>query len=135
MLDWSSALEIGHPLVDEQHRGIVERLNALHRAMLRGEIEETPRLLEYLASYATEHFATEERLMREADYPGLADHRAEHERFVREYAEMAAVLREKGATVSLTLRVKAWLGDWVRQHVATTDMEMGRWLFERRARE
>lgn len=135
MLDWSTALEIGHPVVDAQHRGIVERLNALHQAMLRGELEETPRLLEYLTTYVAEHFSTEERLMREADYPGLAEHRAQHERFVREYAEMAATLREKGATVSLTLRVKSWLGDWVRDHVATTDMAMGRWLFERRALE
>lgn len=63
MPTWSPSLAIGVPEIDDQHRTLFERAGrfaaAVHGHERNARLEE---LFDFLAEYALEHFASEERL-------------------------------------------------------------------------
>jgi len=130
-LRWMPGLAIGVPAVDDQHRELFRQVNLLTVAMghERGAAE-VGRLLEFLGRYVVEHFAAEERLMREAAYPALEPHRREHVDFVQVFQELCRSYLSEGATPPVVIRVNVWLCSWLRRHVGETDQALGRFLAE-----
>jgi hemerythrin len=131
-LRWEPSLEIGIAAVDEQHRELFRQVNALLDAMReqRGA-EEVQRLLAFLGRYIVEHFAEEERLMREAGYPGLGPHRLEHRDFIRDFQSLREEFEAGGPSPAIVVRLNVWLCGWLRRHASDTDQAMGRFLASR----
>jgi hemerythrin len=127
---WSEALAIGVDVIDQQHRELFRRAHELIEALKAGRRSEVGQLVEYLGEYAHTHFQSEETLMRQVGYPGLEAHRERHEEFRRQLAEHVADYERKGATALVTLTLHNWLSDWLRQHVSTADVEVGRFMAE-----
>ena len=50
----------------------------LEKVLRAGHLAEVPAIVDFLQRYALEHFATEEREMAAAGYPGLAAHARLH---------------------------------------------------------
>ncbi len=68
---WSSDLEIGIPLLDEQHKTWFERAEQLFEAGKQRRAKEViGELLEFLDQYTKKHFAQEEQYMLSIGYPG-----------------------------------------------------------------
>jgi hemerythrin len=125
---WSPALAVGVEAVDEQHRELFRRAGELVEALRAGRRSEVGALVEYLGEYADAHFAAEEALMRAAGYPDLEPHRAAHEAFRAGLQGHVADYERKGATPLVALTLHNWLSDWLRQHVSTDDVALGRFL-------
>lgn len=124
VIRWHAALAVGHPGVDEQHREIFRRAQALLDALGRGDRAEVIRHFDLLGGCAIEHFADEERLMRETGYPGLGVHRAEHERFIRDYRALRGLFEQHGIVPALTVRTGTWLADWLERHLGGADQRL-----------
>jgi hemerythrin len=127
LMSWSNKFSVGVKTLDDQHRNIIESLNELHAAAMKGQMKEVAgSLLAKLISYAREHFSAEERLMESAKFPGLAEHRAKHQ----ELAGKAGVFisrHEKGdATVYIELL--HFVRDWQTKHMQNEDQEYARWF-------
>ncbi|MGC3996371.1 MAG: bacteriohemerythrin [Anaeromyxobacter sp.] len=121
----------GHTVIDAQHRELFKRLGQLQAASRQHRSrEEIGRLLEFLGSYVEVHFATEEEAMLGAGYPGLAAHRAEHQRFTAEMEGLRAEYARDGAGPLLVIRVGNRVTAWLREHISRTDRGMGEWLRE-----
>ncbi len=122
---WDPTLATGVPEIDRQHEAIFARVEALVQAIRGGSSrEEVGRTLAFLNDYVVTHFRAEEEVMRKADFPGMPTHRAEHERFVRDLAVLAAEHARDGATPSLVLRVKGRVSDWLSEHIHRADREL-----------
>ncbi|MDJ0741101.1 MAG: bacteriohemerythrin [Gammaproteobacteria bacterium] len=80
-IHWNADLEIGISVIDGQHRRIVDYINALHAIGDRGDRRVVGAVLHDLVDYTYSHFAFEEALMEEADYPLLAVHQETHVAF------------------------------------------------------
>jgi hemerythrin len=132
-LRWTTALAIGVAELDAQHEELFRRLDRMLDAMLVHDRTEAVRLLAFLRSYVRDHFATEERLMREAAYPETTSHEAEHERFRAAIADLSRTLETNGASAHLVLRLERELTTWVRDHIYSTDLALGHWLVAREA--
>jgi len=132
-IQWTKALAVGHDEIDAQHQELFRRLGSLLDAMIRGDTTDVVHLFEFLGSYVVEHFGAEERLMRESAFPGLAVHKAEHDRFVRDFQELRKMLDAHGATAAVTIRTKTWIVDWLKAHIAGTDQLLARHLVGRAA--
>ncbi|MBI5639186.1 MAG: chemotaxis protein, partial [Nitrospirae bacterium] len=66
---WSDKSNLGIPIIDEQHRGIVSIINTFHYFVQQGHGPETLRpTLSMIERFSELHFETEEALMTEADY-------------------------------------------------------------------
>lgn len=115
------------------HEELAARRAQLLAGLVGGDCSEVHQLVELLQVHVLEHFGLEERWMAEAGYPGLAEHKAAHDAFMREYVRFAVAVERKGATPLLAMRVANWLGGWLRDHVGGPDVALGRFLEQRPA--
>lgn len=119
-LEWNPDLEIGHEIIDSQHRSLVEMLNRLHQDRLAGTgAEGIRRVLSDLHKYVLFHFGQEEGLMLAEGYPNMAAHAAEH----RQFAERLAVLcdRHMKGDEGVPADTFNWLAGWLLDHIAVQD--------------
>ena len=113
-LRWTSTLSIGVAELDAQHEELFRRVDRLLDAMLARDRSEASCLIAFLQHHVTDHFAAEERLMREVAYPDAALHAAEHLAFAAEIAALAAMFALEGATARLVLRLEREVTSWLQ---------------------
>ena len=130
---WTQSDSVNIAVLDRQHQQLFETVNDLDQALSAGEgnlvIEP---VLDRLVEYALVHFAAEESLMQEHDFPGLPTHRTQHELFRHKVAEYLEEHRaaKGGVPVSLLFFLK----DWLKRHVQKTDKQYSAFLNARGVR-
>jgi hemerythrin len=130
---WSAALESGVPGVDQQHEEMFRLVNEFLEACAQGKgTEAVTGALGFLTSYCRDHFAMEERLMRQHEYPDMPAH-------VKLHGELLAVTDTLKARVSETLpspgeviHFADTLRTWLVEHISDEDMKLVRYLRARR---
>jgi hemerythrin len=139
-MQWTKELESGIPIIDTQHKRIVEFINKLDEACRTGNIEDTDLVMEGLLNYTITHFEFEESLQEKAGYPYLKAHRRIHEVFMKRISEIrASATKGKNVAPELLHLLKGWLGshiksedrDYVESVKAITDSsdaEVSNWL-------
>lgn len=132
-LQWTSTLSVGVPELDEQHQELFRRIDRLLDAVLHHDRTEAERLLAWLRGYVKDHFAAEERLMVESEYPDTERHVQEHREFARQLAEVDAEFAARGPTAAVVFALERQAVGWLRDHVYFTDVALGRWVQARRA--
>ena len=126
MLVWKPSLELGVAEIDAQHKALFEvagRFSAAVEARESGAVLEE--LFAFLAEYALDHFAAEERLMREVGYPELAQHIQEHTLFKRQLASLVPQWSSEGASPAVLMALRGFLELWLTEHVTTSDQRIG----------
>lgn len=116
---WTSNLETGVPLLDEQHRAIFRWLDDLEEATADQRTLLAVYTITRLKHYVRDHFAAEESYMKAAGYPKLAEHMAEHVAFRTRLGQLQIESISKdvaSATVS-------FIRDWLIKHISSTDQE------------
>lgn len=142
-MQWSSDLDLGIEVIDNQHRRIVEYINDLHHAIDNHSREEVGEVLEQLVEYTMSHFAFEEDLQERAGYPFFHAHKKVHELFNRKIADFQQRF-ELGEDVSrqLLTMLRTWLinhikrddadyAEAVRVSMSTPQKQRGKGLFAR----
>ena len=126
---WTPDLAVGVSQIDEEHKELFERVNALLLAMREARAkEQLAPLMGFLDDYVTTHFGNETRLMQQYRYPQAAGHLEEHHHFTQELKRMAAELDRGGPTALLTIKLNKLLCEWLRDHVSGTDKRLGQFL-------
>ena len=129
LLTWNEKYSVGVHALDAQHTGLFNVLNDLHAAMMKGEARTlTGPLLKKLVEYTGTHFAAEEQMMARTNYPGLAEHRAQHVELVKQVK--GYVERWDRGEITLNLHLLNFLRDWLTNHIQKTDHQFGPWLNE-----
>lgn len=122
-MEWNKSLETGIELIDAQHEELISRIDKLELGLYKGRATpELARLLEYMESYVTEHFETEEKLMLEVNYPGYAQHVHEHNLFRETMINIIESCKEKGLDSYLAIDVDRQMRKWFENHILKTDM-------------
>lgn len=122
LIDWDERYSVGIPLIDEQHRGLVQMANELYEGCTQGE--EAARayfssVIKKAVAYVKEHFATEERMLQEAGYPDFQVHKKQHEEFIRTILEQVKAFQEGRKFVPN--HFARYLRDWTLEHIAVSD--------------
>ncbi|MEA3300440.1 MAG: bacteriohemerythrin [Pseudomonadota bacterium] len=119
-LKWSSDLETGIEVIDNQHRRIVEYINELHDAIEHHSREEVGIVLEELVEYTLSHFAFEEDLQEQSGYPFFHAHKKVHDLFKRKIGDFQQrfELGEEVARPLITL-----LRTWLVNHIKRDDAD------------
>jgi len=129
---WRPDLSTGIPEVDGQHRELLAQIAALGHAARTGDVAHAADVLAYLERYAAEHFATEERIMRDLGYPQLEPHRALHEAFSAQMAARKEAHGRERSPVALLVDLARWMEAWLSEHVLGADAELARFCRTRR---
>ena len=113
----------GNEIVDTQHREIFRLVQCVLDADTdRGEKIETA--LTFLANYVSEHFAAEEKLMAEVDYPNAAEHAQQHVDFMEAVGEFAKRFEAEGKTISVSQTINNLVLTWLDEHIKNSDMSL-----------
>lgn len=84
LLVWDERLSVGEPSIDARHEALVEALNELNAAVMRGaERNRTGTLLRTLVVYIRNQWAAEERAMTRINFPGLETHKGLHRQLLQ----------------------------------------------------
>jgi len=126
---WSKDLTVGVAEIDEQHQQWIQRLNDVAAAIAahKGPIQ-LGQTLAFLVDYTQQHFATEERLMAAAKYPGLKTQLAQHKELTETLKDLVRDFDEEGATTKLAETVNTYLGNWLLTHIREQDLKFGKFL-------
>ena len=128
-LTWSDKLSVGVQTLDEQHTVLIETLNDLHAAMMKGQARAVAgKILNSLVDYTRDHFAAEEAMMEQAKYPALPAHRLMHRELTKQVEEYVA--RYEKGDITLGVHLLTFLSDWLTKHIQGEDQKYGPWLNE-----
>jgi hemerythrin len=124
---WNHACSVGVKAMDDQHGILVDALNELRLATVRGGGREALRvLLERIVEFTALHFANEEGLMERTAFPGLREHRMEHQLLLARLRKAAHRIEcEDGFAMGPLL---AFLREWFGAHLGGLDQQYGPWL-------
>jgi hemerythrin len=122
MFEWNSSYSVGINSIDAQHQNLFAMGRELHTAMSNGQGKASlAKILDRLVQYTTVHFAHEERLMRLADYPGLAAHTAEHAALTAKVVKFQEDFH--AGRVAMTVQLLQFLKDWLHHHIHGSDQK------------
>jgi hemerythrin len=129
LITWTDKLSVGVQSLDNQHMVLIETLNDLHTAMLKGQARAVAgKMLHTLADYTRNHFASEEAMMEAAKYSALAMHSLKHKQLTKQVEDYVARF-EKG-DITLGVDLLNFLSDWLTTHIQGEDKKYGPWLNE-----
>jgi hemerythrin len=121
---WDRRLETGIDLIDEQHRELFRRIDALELAIYKSRATtELVSLVNYLEEYVVEHFDAEERLLTDFFYPDFPKHLYEHNEFRKLYGAMKDECETRGPDSYLAIDVDRLIRKWWENHIMKSDMD------------
>ncbi|MCL2637452.1 MAG: hemerythrin family protein [Oscillospiraceae bacterium] len=119
---------IGVGEIDRQH---IELLNMINDFTSKDiniiPKEDVERTLKFLGAYVVKHFADEEKLQEECNYPDYEKHRQLHEKFVREFGELCEMFTADGPSPTFTRMLSNSVVRWVVKHIKGDDAEFGKY--------
>ena len=124
---------VGHALLDEQHRILRARLEALEERFSAGDRDGVLSALDALREEVLVHFASEDALMEAQAYPERSAHRASHGLFQQDLERLKGELCSRGLDESTGEAVRRRVPEWFDFHVRTNDAPLAQYLARRTA--
>lgn len=118
---WHDSYSVGVAKLDEHHQHLAKLINQLaEQTAAPVHSEQVVDSISELIQYAMYHFAHEERLMAEHEFPRHARHCEEHQQFCELIAETSY-----GATLGIntTGHLLDYLTQWWENHILFEDMQ------------
>lgn len=123
-IEWSDDYKVNIAQIDKEHKELISMLDKLYSSYQRREDNKViGGILNKLIDYTASHFAYEERIMVEYDYPDYQKHKQEHEKLVGKVLEFKELFVQGKAKVDATLM--EFLKNWLKNHILKTDMKYG----------
>lgn len=126
IITWENRFAIGIPVIDADHKKLVELCNNLYKTILAASEEDSLQrreavktALKECVSYVQIHFANEEKLMKLCNYKDFDNHKNCHTSFAKQVLEKVQNFDKE--TYSSSLDFVKFLYDWVLSHIAYTD--------------
>ena len=89
LIVWKPEYELGIPIIDEQHRGIVTTINSLYYGMQHNYGKEIlAPIADMVYNYTRIHFQTEESFLKKIDFPNAEKHHDLHRALSSKLAEV-----------------------------------------------
>ncbi len=122
MLEWTKDLETGDSTIDQEHREIYGRLNALEAAIERGAEHDALRgLIHLLLDYTHKHFRHEEAVMRCRNCPTREANSNAHDEFLSRMIQWLAIMNTGPVPISVVADIQAETSQWIHRHIVQID--------------
>ena len=117
---WKPEYNLGIPIIDEQHRGIVSIINSLYYGMQHTYMQGfLAPIVDMLHNYTRIHFQIEEHFLEQSDYPDLKNHIILHQELIAKLDEVGRKSLLEGDPYQLMVFLKNW---WLH-HICEVDMQ------------
>ncbi len=126
-IEWCESLELREPVVDSEHRYLVQLINNLHEKFEAGiQADNLAKVFSHLLNYVRVHFENEEALMEAINYPDISEHRKKHQELMDQALELSDLYMEREKDI--TIDTLEFLDKWVVGHIAGFDMKIKEFL-------
>jgi hemerythrin len=126
--DFGSGHEVGVGSIDQQHRGLVERINRIHGQIAeRAPIADLQEQFERLYRETERHFLHEEALFAPTQFERAERHKKEHGHLLLILKRFRQTLNPRELSTSTVDHV-AFLRAWLVNHIANEDRPLGEYL-------
>ncbi len=126
--EFTKKLETGNAIIDKEHRELIQAVNKLMEACSQGKgrtsMDET---IKFLNNYVNQHFSHEEQLQKQSGYPGIAPHKAFHEKYKQTLKEITARISKSGPTIVELGKLNGHISVLI-SHISTEDKKLGAFL-------
>jgi len=127
---WKDTYSVGIDSLDNDHKKLIILLNQFTTAYDYAMSEEYERqALKDLIDYTQYHFAREEQLLEQFNYPDLVAHKAQHKEMIAQVISFMDLYNKKGHD-SLN-EISEYLVNWLINHINGTDKEYSALLIEK----
>ncbi|MDR0877519.1 MAG: bacteriohemerythrin [Treponema sp.] len=126
---WDSRYSVGIPLIDDQHKELIRLTNELYECCLLNDTAAKAAFMltiKHTVTYVKYHFSAEEKLMQNIQFPGLAEHKKEHDAFVVQVLKEAKSF-ESGKQFVPNQFVH-FLKDWTLSHIGVMDKKYAEYI-------
>ncbi len=122
------------PLIDLHHKELLELVITIFKMLDSSKLNENKlkSLLEDLIVYSLEHFAYEEKLMQDAEYPDINKHKHQHNNFNLKLNCFLSELNAKVELYDYAIRLNLWLVEWYSSEILHNDRKMALFLKRKR---
>lgn len=121
LMQWSKALEIGHPIIDYDHQMLVNIANDLHHAVKFDQGDnEVLQSLQRLVQYIETHFAREEALFSKTTYPHVEKHKKNHRDIENLVRGFMTAFEADPTSVDLD-NLLTFMKQWLIKHIGKLD--------------
>jgi len=131
LIEWTAELSVGIDSIDEQHKKLVNMINALNDAMLTDSSNELlGKIFTGLAAYTQKHFSYEENMFAEYGYSDSEEHKRQHNELIAQVVELKEKFMENPqGTISADLML--FLKRWLTNHIMRTDKDYAEFLISK----
>lgn len=119
-MQWNESYNIGIDVIDNQHRQILDYINALESIRHTGDRGKIKEVLEDLIDYTQSHFSFEENLLEQVNYQYLPSHRGIHALFVKRLTDYRQKFEEGHSIENDLYRL---LSKWLINHIQHDDQD------------
>ena len=121
--EFDESLVTGNEMIDSQHKELIAKINSLVESCEKdGGKVAAIKMLDYLAEYTEFHFNAEEKLQEEIEYPGIEEHKKQHQELYRVVDELHEMLEEQeGPTEEFVEQVNRNVIQWLYKHIKGFD--------------
>ncbi len=128
-IEWTPDLATGVAEIDDQHKELFKRIDKLVEAWKTGlAVEETDKVIKFLAEYVVFHFGNEERYMDKFGYSSTSAHKAQHAQFIKAFEKLKDRFASQGVSPELIQDATQLLVDWLKNHIRYVDKALGLFL-------
>jgi hemerythrin-like metal-binding protein len=128
-INWSENLSVKIGSIDNQHKKLVEHINAFYDSVAQGSSKEkTLELIKAMKNYTVSHFTSEENIMKQYNYPAFSAHKVEHDKFVAKVLDFED--RFKSGKLLLSIEITNFIKDWLTSHIMGTDKKYSDFLLK-----
>jgi hemerythrin len=128
-LELTEDLLTGVEGIDEHHRTLLELGNqVINPSAYKTDETIFEDALKFLADYVIYHFAAEEYVMIESNFPNYEHHRQWHENFKQEVSSCLNRAHTEGISKDLKLKVSFAVENWLLEHIQITDRSLAKFL-------
>jgi hemerythrin len=121
VLQWRDEFSVGIEEVDHEHRELIEMIRSLQESLKEGaDVDDVIDVLGEIYAQIAAHFALEEKMMRQTQYPALADHKEDHETLLDDLRDIMDEVEDDGVLDEprLTDDLDRWFSDHFKTHDA-----------------
>ena len=131
LIEWSNELSVGIESIDEQHKKLVNMINALHDAKLTGGSNDLlGKIFTGLTTYTQKHFTYEENMFAEYGYSNFEEHKRQHNELIAQVIELKDKFMENPqGTISDDLI--HFLKRWLTNHIMRSDKDYTEFLISK----
>lgn len=133
---WDKNLEIGVQLIDEQHKQLLESVNAFFISYKCGNPHAHVRdCLAFLQRFALYHFQAEEAFQVECGFPQYRSHQAKHKYIQTQIKFHATKLEASGFSKESVDEFHDFIHQSIIKHMTHEDVEFARYYREHAANQ